>query len=251
MILKRLFNTSGATQAPQPLTGTYIAVGDIHGHVDKLTALLASLQAEAATHPQPITLVCLGDYINRGPASAGVIATLRHNLPNGWNTIFLRGNHEQKLLEFLSRPEQNADWLGWGGVETCLSYGVKPYGNAGLRNAGAIAAELQEALTTTGDLAWLQATQLYHSATPYLFVHAGVRPGVPLKLQMENDLLYIREDWLNRPHGLNATVVFGHTIVEQPLVLPDRIGIDTGAYQGGPLTAAIITAHTAPTFKQA
>lgn len=248
--LAKLLGIGGAFNAPPALTGTYYAIGDIHGHAEKLSALLTQIEADAANQTGPITLVTLGDYLNRGPASAKVVQLLRHQLPAAWHTVFLRGNHEQKLLEFLANPAQHADWLGWSGTETCLSYGIKPYGATGLRPAAALAAELQLALQEAGDLAWLQATQLYHQAPPYTFVHAGVRPGLPLAEQMPEDLLYIREDWLNRPHGLPGMVVFGHTIFAKPLQTPDRLGLDTGAYQNGPLTAARLTANHPPTFLQ-
>ncbi len=249
--LSRLVGLRGANNAPPPLLGTYYAIADIHGHAAKLQALLAKITADAATQAGPITLLCLGDYLNRGPDSAEVLQTLRTGLPPTWQKVFLRGNHEQKLLDFLQAPAMHADWLGWGGTETCLSYGVKPYGATGLRPAAALAAELELALTETGDLPWLQATKLYHQASPYVFVHAGVRPGLSLAQQMTEDLLYIREDWLNRPHGLKDVVVFGHTIFAQPLLLPDRVGLDTGAYQNGPLTAARLTATQPPMILQA
>jgi serine/threonine protein phosphatase 1 len=248
--LTNLFGNRGAHNAPPPLLGTLYAVADIHGHAAKLQILLQRIAADAVAQPGPITLVCLGDYLNRGPASAQVLQTLRHQLPAAWQTVFLRGNHEQKLLEFLAHPHQHSEWLGWGGTETCLSYGVKPYGATGLRPAAAVAAELQLALEESGDLAWLQATRLHYQAAPYTFVHAGVRPGLALAEQLPEDLLYIREDWLNRPHGLPGVVVFGHTIFPQPLQTPDRLGLDTGAYQHGPLTAARLTATQPPTFLQ-
>ncbi len=241
----------GVEAAPLPLTGTLYAIGDIHGHADKLKALLAQIAADAANQPGPITLVGLGDYLNRGPDSQGVLHLLRHGLPATWQTAFLRGNHEQKLLEFLAQPALHAEWLSWGGAETCQSYGLNPFNATGLRNPAALAAELEHALTETGDLPWLQATLLYHQAPPYSFVHAGVRPGLSLAQQMPEDLLYIREDWLGRPHGLPTVVVFGHTIMAEPLLLPDRIGLDTGAYQNGPLTAARLRANQTPVILQA
>jgi len=219
------------------------ALGDIHGRADVLGQLLSEIQADAQTANGPVTVVGLGDYINRGPDSAGVLQLLRQAafFPDNAQCVWLRGNHEFALLEFLKAPLTAPDWLFWGGQETLKSYGIAPLDQrAQLRPAEALAAELEMALTERGDLAWLQATTLRHQEDDYAFVHAGVRPRVKLAHQLAHDLLFIRDEWLNQPHGLPCKVVFGHTIFDEPLHLSDRIGIDTGAYLTGRLTCAVL-----------
>ena len=243
-------NQRGAITAPLPLEGTVYVVGDIHGNLAKLQGLLKRIKGDSAKRTGPFTLVFLGDVINRGPDSAGVVKTLRTGLPKGWKIVTLRGNHEQALLDFLNQPDRYAHWLGWGGAETCQSYGIQPFGAKGLRAPAALAAEMAHELEKRGDRVWLEATVLSHVIGPYAFVHAGVRPGVALASQMPEDLLFIREDWANRPHQLPFTVIYGHTIYPEPLVANDRIGIDTGAYLNGPLTAAVLTATQPPEFLQ-
>jgi serine/threonine protein phosphatase 1 len=219
------------------------AIGDIHGRADLLAQLLAEIRADAVNANGPVTVVGLGDYINRGPDSAEVLRLLRapENAPPQARCVWLRGNHEWALLAFLQAPKTATDWLFWGGQETLKSYGIAPLDRrAQLRPAEALAAELELTLTERGDLAWLQATVLMHQDDDYAFVHAGVRPRVKLGNQLEHDLLFIRDEWLNQPHGLPCKVVFGHTIFDEPWLLPDRIGIDTGAYQTGNLTCAVL-----------
>lgn len=219
------------------------AIGDMHGRADLLAQLLTEIRADAKTATGPVTVIGLGDYLNRGPESAGVLQLLQQpdTFPPQARCVWLRGNHEWALLEFLKAPKTATDWLFWGGQETLKSYGIAPLDQrAQLRPAEALAAELALTLTVCGDLAWLQATALLHQEDDYAFVHAGVRPRVKLANQLEHDLLFMRDEWLNQPHGLPCKVVFGHTIFEEPLHLPDRIGIDTGAYLTGRLTCAVL-----------
>jgi serine/threonine protein phosphatase 1 len=215
------------------------AIGDIHGRADLLADLLARIDHDTQGFSGTVQLVTLGDYINRGPDSRGVLKLLR-SVPATWNAVFLRGNHETELLHFFDQPDRYAHWLGWGGLDTCTSYDIAPFGARGTRAAGTLAAELAHAMGESGDLDWLRSTQLRFCLGNYGFVHAGVRPHIPFEAQLEHDLVMIREDWLNRPHGLPLRIVFGHTISPQPLVLPDRIGIDTGAYDSGILTALVL-----------
>lgn len=213
------------------------AIGDIHGRNDLLQMLLKKLEVDAQTFKGKITLVCIGDYIDRGPDSKGVIDTLMTQVPTAWQKVFLRGNHEQAMLDFMENPVLRTEWLGWGGVQALESYGIPLYGPKGARAPDALAAELALALEETGHKAFFEATQLTHVSGNYLFVHAGVRRGIPLEKQMANDLIFIREDFIRRAHDLPYRVVFGHTILLEPLVEDDRIGLDTGAFQSGTLTA--------------
>jgi len=214
------------------------AIGDIHGRRDLLGMLVERIIEDAKAYKGTITLVGMGDYIDRGPDSQGVVEYLLNKLPEGWQKVFLRGNHEQAMLDFLKSPKTRGEWLAWGGVQALESYDVPPYGAQGMRNPEALAAEFEEALTANkGHKAFVENTVLSYTAGDYAFVHAGVRPGVPLEKQMVDDLLFIREDFIGRPHQLPQRVVFGHTILPEPLLADDRIGLDTGAFQTGVLTA--------------
>lgn len=216
------------------------AVGDVHGRLDLLKTLVGMIEADARGYAGVVTVVFIGDYIDRGPESAGVIALLKGGLPKAWEVVYLRGNHEQAMMDFLKEPGRNAAWLSWGGIQALESYGVPVYGARGLRENAALQAELQHELDGRGHMEFLRATQLKHVIGTYAFVHAGVRANIDLNKQMENDLLFIREDFIGQPHGLPYRIVFGHTIMDEPLVEADRIGIDTGAFQSGILTAVVL-----------
>ena len=221
------------------------AIGDVHGRSDLLKAMLAKLRDDAQGYSGKITLVGIGDYIDRGPDSKGVVEALLNEVPATWNKLFLRGNHEQAMLDFLREPGYRGEWLAWGGLQALESYGIAVYGAQGMRDVAALAAEFEQAIDELGHKAFYEATQLTHTNGDYLFVHAGVRRGIPADQQMSEDLLFIREDFLGRPHGLPYRVVFGHTIMDTPLVDPDRIGIDTGAFQSGILSAVRIEGNDA------
>jgi serine/threonine protein phosphatase 1 len=244
-LISQLFSGGGA--APSSAIGAGLpegqrvyAIGDVHGRSDLLRRMIDLIKQDVAGYTGTVTLVMIGDYIDRGPDSGGVVSLLQNEVSQAWNTVFLRGNHEQAMLDFGEDPEGRPEWLAWGGVQALESYDVTPYGARGLRDPKALAAELEHALAEQGHRAFYEATRLHHVIGPYLFVHAGVRPRVPLTKQMPEDLLFIREDFVGRPHGLPYVVVFGHTIMRAPLNEPDRIGIDTGAYQSNVLTAVVL-----------
>lgn len=218
------------------------AVGDIHGCLGKLDALMEKLEADAEGFGGKVRLVFLGDYLNRGPSSKQVLDMLvAKPWPAEWDAVFLRGNHEQALLDFVADPAGRPEWLGWGGVETLASYDIRPFDQRGQpRGPHLLATELAEAMEPAGHLVFLNNTQMTHVAGDYLFVHAGVRPHVPMNRQLASDMLFIREDFIGREHGLPYRVVHGHTIAPKVQVLPARIGVDTGAYAGGPLSAVAL-----------
>jgi serine/threonine protein phosphatase 1 len=207
-------------------SGRLLAVGDIHGCVEELERLLE------AVAPQPADqLVFLGDYIDRGPASSAVVDLLvreRARLPR---TVFLRGNHEDMLLGFLSLDGGHGDAFLWnGGDKTIASYGVE-------MTPGGVPPETVAAALPAAHVSFLCDTRLSFVAGRYTFVHAGIRPGIPLERQDREDLLWIREEFLRQDHGLPTTVVFGHTPRrEVTLDLPCKIGLDTGAVYGGKLS---------------
>ena len=212
------------------------AVGDVHGCADRLAALHAGIAADAARHPAPqVALVYLGDHIDRGPDSAGVLELLLAPPPvAGARVVNLTGNHETMLLD-AAEPEAHPGalpyWLGNGGAATLASYGANPADPTWPRRLPA------------AHLALLRRGRLLWAAGGYLFVHAGLRPGLPLAEQDPFDLLWIREPFLSWPGELPAVVVHGHSPTPQPVVRENRIGIDTGACFGGALTCVVLEGH--------
>jgi serine/threonine protein phosphatase 1 len=220
------------------------AVGDIHGHLDLLDAMLKVIAKDAAAQA-PTTrpaIVFVGDYIDRGPASAAVIDRMIalkavSDAQTGVEVRTLMGNHEQTLLSFLDSPEAGPAWMEFGGGETLASYGVSRPASRNDVDGWAAAQQAFCQVFPPRHWAFFNALELSATYGDYLFVHAGVRPGVALDQQDPEDLMWIRGDFLSRPHGLGHVVVHGHTPEEEPFIGPDRINIDTGAYATGVLTA--------------
>ena len=190
-----------------------LVIGDIHGTLDKLQMLMASINWD----PEDDTLIFIGDYVDRGPDSAGVIDHLLGLMQWSENIICLRGNHEQLLLDFLEGRNVQT-FLYNGGQETIDSYGGPD---------GGIPESHYE---------FLQSTPFYYETDEYIFVHAGMRDGLPLHKQDPKDMLWIREEFIYSPYDHGRPVVFGHTPSRKPLVQANKIGIDTGAVYGGQLT---------------
>jgi serine/threonine protein phosphatase 1 len=210
------------------------AVGDVHGCLDRLMALHELIGADLAERPTDTAeLVHLGDYVDRGPDSAGVIARLVDGaaLP-GTSTINLMGNHEHMMLAALvsSDTETTELWLANGGADSLLSWGVP---------RSAQPREWPNYLPIP-HLMFLRDLAVCHEAGGYLFVHAGIRPGIPLERQSRHDLMWIREPFLSSRLPFGPVVVHGHTPRQEPVVRPNRIGIDTGAVMGGSLTCAVL-----------
>lgn len=204
--------------------GRLFAIGDVHGCVAELDRLLGAIPVASGD-----TVAFVGDYIDRGPDSRAVLDLLLD-----WRTraparaVFLKGNHEDMALAFLGRAGQWGEaWLRNGGTATLRSYGIDPHAPR-----GEVAARIPPA-----HLAFLSELEMRFTWNDYRVVHAGIRPGVPWDAQRSEDLLWIREEFLDHPHDLGATVIFGHTphrrVVEG---LPYKIGIDTGCVYGGALT---------------
>jgi serine/threonine protein phosphatase 1 len=219
------------------------AIGDIHGEAGLLRRLLAKLQADSAARDdgQAETVIFLGDYIDRGPESRQVLDILTGDPFPGAQLRFVRGNHEQALLDFLVSPLETQSWLNFGGVETLASYGLRvPPGLSDPARLTGLAADLAARLPPR-HLDFLRRTELMVIEGDYVFVHAGIRPGVPLPSQRPDDLLWIREGFIDRPLVADFAVVHGHTIVDVPLLEGSRIAIDTGAYATGRLTAVALS----------
>jgi serine/threonine protein phosphatase 1 len=214
------------------------AVGDLHGRIDLLVAMQRLIQADAAARPPArLSVVYLGDYVDRGLDSPAVIDRLiDHPLP-GFASIHLLGNHEDTMLRFHDGElAMAASWLHYGGQETLRSYGIAISRGVSLEG---LRERLAHALPAR-HLAFLRGLALQHRAGDYLFVHAGIRPGLALDKQRRDDLLWIREPFLASLADHGVTVVHGHTITAEPERHGQRIGIDTGAYATGRLTALVL-----------
>lgn len=210
------------------------AVGDVHGCADQLAALHRAIAEDLAARPvaRPV-LLHLGDYVDRGPDSAGVVARLGGG-PAGMERVDLLGNHEEMMLLALDRGGTRAveHWLINGGEMTLASWDVPE--TAPPREWGRC--------IPPADLARLRALRLSHRIDGYFFAHAGVRPGVPLARQSQQDLVWIREPFLSSAADFGAVVVHGHTPAPAPVIRRNRIGVDTGAVMGGKLTCAMLEA---------
>jgi len=230
-----------ARRPPRVPNGLVVyAIGDVHGRDDRLRELEGMLRADAARRSAARRLVVmLGDYVDRGPGSRAVLDHLCAPPPPGFERACLAGNHEQLMLAFLDDPGEAAPWLANGGAATLASYGVA--GAAALRAAPAAvllrAREELRAALPAAHLAFLRGLGRMRREGDYLFVHAGIRPGVAPGDQVEDDLLWIRRPFLSSNSDHGCVVVHGHSIVEEPEIHPNRIAIDTGAYASGVLTA--------------
>jgi serine/threonine protein phosphatase 1 len=216
------------------------AIGDIHGRDDLLALLLERIDADLKQRPAAKSvLVFLGDLIDRGPASAEVVERLRTYRRPGVRPVFLLGNHEEVLLRILA-GEANliAKWRWVGGAQCLRSYGFDPDRLATMDEAAALDA-VRKAIPPE-HAAFLQSFVDTFRFGDYLFVHAGIRPGIALDQQRQSDLRWIREPFLGDDSDHGFVVVHGHTISRQVDEQPNRIGIDTGAYAHGVLTALAI-----------
>ena len=215
----------------EPVSRLY-AVGDIHGCIDELDAMLEVIAPEPGDK-----VVFLGDYVDRGPSPKGVIDRLIELRASGrCTTVFLRGNHEDMFLGFLGEQGRHGDvFLFNGGRATLGSYGLPVW----------VSGEEARAKLPAAHLDFLRSLEFHHLVEPYLFVHAGISPLRGLEAQEEEDLLWIREEFVRNPHRLPYTVVFGHTPQREVLWhLPFKIGLDTGCVYGNKLSAIDFTSGT-------
>ena len=217
------------------------AVGDIHGEIGALARLVAMIRDDAAAAAiGRRVLVFLGDYVDRGLGSRQVIDFLLDDPAPGFETVFLKGNHDACLLAFLEDADAGLDWFGVGGQATLLSYGVPlPPGPRDAAWLERVRAAFARALPGRHK-AFLERLSLFHLEGSYAFVHAGIRPGIPLEEQQEQDLLWIRDAFVHDRRNHGRVVVHGHSVTERPENLPNRIGIDTGAYATGHLTCLVL-----------
>lgn len=228
-----------APLAPAVPTSTVVwAIGDIHGRLDLLRPLVAAIQADlASVSARRKLVVFLGDYIDRGPDSRGVVQFLA-SLPSdeGVEWLFLKGNHEQAMLDFLVDPSDGAKWCEYGGDATLESYGLRvPQLRHKTEAWTHLSADLNHRVTPA-ERAFLEKLQLSVAIGDYFFAHAGARPGELLERQTSEDLMWIRRSFLDSDIEFDKVVVHGHTPTTEIHSDHRRIGIDTKAYESGILS---------------
>lgn len=230
-----------ALDAYVPAATRIYAIGDIHGRIDLLRKLEDHVAGHAAAHPiERKVLIYIGDYVDRGYESRAVLDHLIAPPLAGFERVVLKGNHEDFVLRFLEGGDVAAMWLVNGGRETLMSYGVMmPPGVERDEQIEDARVKFREAFPAAHKN-FLEGLTLSHREGGYLFVHAGIRPGVPLEAQDQADLLWIRETFLNSSAAHGAVVVHGHTPVGEPEVQANRIAIDTGAFATGRLTCVVL-----------
>jgi serine/threonine protein phosphatase 1 len=236
----RLSRSKTKARKPRLPDGIRIyAMSDIHGRADLLQDMfrvidrdLANIGSRRAIH------VFLGDYIDRGPNSSGTIELLiERGLKH--ESVFLKGNHEAFLQGVLEDPAQLQAWRQFGGLQTLVSYGLKPSLNPDPAEQAELIRQLTEAIPLN-HMRFFQSLRARFVCGDFFFVHAGVRPGVPLAKQEEQDLLWIREEFLQSSQNFGKYIVHGHTPVQDPDIRANRANIDTGAYATGNLTLLTI-----------
>ena len=227
------------------------AIGDVHGHREKLAAAHARVEADRErVGDAEAPLIHLGDLVDRGPDSAGVISDVIEGIEAGRPWVTLLGNHDRLFRAFLDAPREpdlrlraEMSWLhpNLGGAATLASYGVA---DAARRPIEEVHAEAVERVPQS-HRAFLAGMPLWHERGEVLFVHAGILPDMPLELQEEDDLVWIRRPFLDHLSPHPWLVVHGHTVVEAPTHFGNRVDLDSGAAFGGPLTAAVFEGRDA------
>jgi serine/threonine protein phosphatase 1 len=223
-----------AAPATMPPGQRVYAIGDIHGCLDRLVSLHEAIAEDMAARPVAhTTLVHLGDYVDRGADSAQVIDWLINQPPVPADAIVnLMGNHEFMMLSALAGVDKEAPghWMTNGGADSLLSWGI----------SRTVPPTEWASRIPRQHLLFLRDLEICHHIGPYLFVHAGVRPGVPLDKQSRQDMMWIREPFLSSRADHGAVIVHGHTPKREPIIQPNRIAIDTGAVLGGALTCVVL-----------
>ncbi|MBM3604601.1 MAG: serine/threonine protein phosphatase [Alphaproteobacteria bacterium] len=231
-------------QDPDPETASLervYAIGDIHGRLDLLQSLEKAILQDMGARPVARAAICyLGDYIDRGPASAEVLAHLATPKADGISRVFLKGNHDERLLAFLVSPDKyGPDWVRYGGREALRSFGIEVSLEPDDREWQRVSDSLSNALGHA-EKNFLRHLRLAFCWRNYLFVHAGINPDMPMTAQPCHDLMWIRDAFLESDRDYGRIIVHGHTISAEPDVQMNRIGIDTGAYSSGRLTCLIL-----------
>jgi serine/threonine protein phosphatase 1 len=246
-MLSRLFRSRSAQRTSRTPPDCVIwAVGDIHGRSDLLDRLIQAIRADLSLcNVRRRVVVCLGDYVDRGLDSRGVLDQLCNLAADpALEVHFVKGNHEERMEAFLQDPGVGPSWCDYGGRETLISYGVNPPTMRGDADAWSRASQdLAEALPAH-HRELLASQKLSASIGDYFFAHAGARPGIPLSSQSPDDLLWIRQPFLDHPALFEQVVVHGHTPTDAVHSDARRIGVDTGAYATNVLSAVRLEGQT-------
>jgi serine/threonine protein phosphatase 1 len=240
--LKRLLQCPPNEQAIKGLPDKHrvYAVGDIHGCLDLLQDVHQKISQHALAYQGTKIVVYLGDYVDRGPHSMQVVDYLLAQTLSNFKAVYLLGNHEQVLLQFIEGHglEIAHDWFGFGGLATLQSYGVTLRGIPTLKDLPRLQAEFAEKCPVA-HRQFYQALALSFELGGYFFVHAGIKPKLPLTKQIADDMLWIRDEFLNSRKQFEKVIVHGHSVSVKPEIKSNRIGLDTGAYATGLLTCAV------------
>ena len=215
------------------------AIGDVHGCIDQLVELEARIAEDGLGIEGEKWLVTIGDHVDRGPSSRAVIEHVMGPAPAGFRRFPLLGNHEQMMLDFFDNPSAHAYWLDEGGMETLRSYGIE-LDYPPLRSHEPVRQLITEQFPAA-QRQFLDALPIYMSLPGWLFVHAGIRPGIPLGMQTDEDLLWIRAPFLTSQLTGGLRVVHGHTPGSDIVATPHRIDVDTHCYHTGKLSAVRVT----------
>jgi serine/threonine protein phosphatase 1 len=240
-ILQNLFGPKPVAlpKLPTVPAGTrYYVIGDIHGRLDLFNAMIVAINRDAAASQHVETqIILLGDLVDRGPDSAGVLARTRQ-WQQKHNVRVLSGNHEEMFLQSFTRPEALRHFLKHGGRETLMSYGLPEKELRNLKVEEIF--ELLPKLVPQSERDYIAGFEEIITAGDYAFVHAGIDPARPIDEQHRSDLLWIRDRFLNHSGALPKVIVHGHTIFERVMDCGNRIGIDTGAFRSGVLSALVL-----------
>ncbi|MDV7339289.1 metallophosphoesterase family protein [Terasakiella sp. A23] len=218
------------------------AIGDIHGRADLVEKLLQNifLDINQCNDKKNIKLVFLGDYVDRGLHSKQVIEILSQPAPANIEYVFIKGNHEEAMLNFLDSPDRASEWLQYGGTETLLSYGASmKAGKLSAKDLKEVAENLLNQMPEQ-HVRFLTDLQDSYENGGYFFTHAGIDPKTPLSSQKGKHLRWIREDFIHEKQLYEKVIVHGHTITNDALLLNNRIAVDTGAYYSGKLTCIVL-----------
>lgn len=223
------------------------AIGDLHGHLLALDAMHEAISADLLDNPpDEVQIVYMGDYIDRGPESRGVVERLieRKYRRDGIGKIFLTGNHELAMFDFMADPV-GSDWLKYGGMKTLANYDITFENDVPLPGECERAVKMMKRMIPEKHLTFLKYLSPIAEIGDYLFVHAGIDPRKAVSQNTLRDLTTVRKPFLKwdedaRFVPLSHKIVHGHSVSEKPENKPHRIGVDTGCYQGGKLTAAVL-----------